>query len=209
MKPYYQDEFVTLLHGDSADLITKVSASIVVTDPPYGVNKRPRTYQAKSGPPATWDSDFMLPVLTSDTDVLCVLPGVSNLTRLPEVISELRYVWTLSVWISNGMTRSPFGYGNWIPGLVYARDGVKLYQQKSDFAKVSVSGRKPDHPSPKPISAMLHFVSRMPDGVICDPYAGSGSTLLAAKMLGRKSIGIEIDERSCEVAAKRLLDLRP
>jgi DNA modification methylase len=103
------------------------------------------------------------------------------------------------------MTRGALGWGNWIPCLVYAADYVKLHRNLSDTGRIVV-GRdvKPDHPSPKPYEAMRWIVSRFPGDSICDPFMGSGTTLRAAMDLGRKAIGIEIEERYCEIAAKRL-----
>ena len=201
MTPYYQDDLVTIWHGDCREWMPE--ADVIVTDPPWGVSKRPRTYHGMTGPAVTWDGEFMLPALPTSAQALCLLPGIANLLRCPDSIGGLTYRWTLSAWVGNGMTRSPVGYGNWIAALLYAADGVSIYRQRSDHGKVSISGPRPDHESPKPIEAMAYFVGMSPPGTILDPYAGSGSTLLAARQMGRKAIGIEIEERYCEVAANR------
>ena len=62
------------------------------------------------------------------------------------------------------------------------------------------------HPCPRPQDTMRHIVSiaSLPGMLLVDPFAGSGTTLLAAKNLGRRAIGIELEERYCEIAAKRL-----
>jgi site-specific DNA-methyltransferase (adenine-specific) len=194
MKPYYQDDAVTIYHGDCRDLLPSLSADAVFADPPYGAGK------------AAWDDavpDGWLDLLPAVASVAAITPGQRNLLAMPESIGDLRYRWTLAAVIANATVRGDLGFGNWIPTLLYARDGVSLYGPRQDTRTFAIRGEMPDHPTPKPISVMRWIVDCLPGASVLDPFMGSGTTLVAAKDLGRKAIGIEIDERYCEMAASR------
>ncbi len=201
MTPYYEDTTsgIVIYHADCREVLPTMApglVDLVLTDPPYGVGK------------ADWDD--ALPLWWLDdaariAPVLGVMPCLKHLLLYPYSVGRVRYRWTLSAHLINGMTAGPVGFGNWIPCLVYAADGTSIYQGASDTGRIVVGGdAKPDHPCPKPYQAMRWLVSRFPGQTILDPFMGSGTTLRAAKDLGRKAIGIEIEERYCEIAAKRL-----
>lgn len=81
-------------------------------------------------------------------------------------------------------------------------------RRRTNVIRVKTMGamdtERPNHPTPKPLGLMEHLVSYAPPGVIADPFAGSGATLLAARTYGRSAIGVEIREAYCEMIASRL-----
>ena len=199
-EPYYQDESCTIYHADCREILPLIEpVDLVLTDPPYGVGK------------ADWDDIFPMWWLDDAAriaPVVGIMPGIANIPLVPFQIGRCRYKWTLIAYLSNGQTRSTVGFGNYIPCMVYAADDVSVFKQDGDVGRIVVGGdAKPDHPSPKPYQAMRWLVSRLPGETILDPFMGSGTTLRAAKDLGRKAIGIEIEERYCEIAAKRLAQM--
>lgn len=199
IEPYFDDGQITIYHGDCRDVLPSIqteSVDVVLTDPPYGFRK------------ADWDEDFptfwMGDAARIAKSAIGIMPGINNILSCPRSIPPFEYRWMLSVHLSNGMTRGLMGFGNWIPVLVYGREGTSLYRTQQDATTVPIIGDMPDHPSPKPLRAMTWLVSRFDGELILDPFMGSGTTLRAAKDLGRRAIGIELEERYCEIAARRL-----
>ena len=201
MTPYYSKDGITIYHGDCRIVSGWIPlVNLVLTDPPYGVNK------------ADWDSEFpmwMFDKFGGFCDVMGVMPGSANLGLIPQVAGDLKCRCTLAAYITNGMTRSAVGFANWIPCVVYAREGASIHADKQDAKEFTIHGRKNRHPSPKPLDVTQWFLDTLPGELVLDPFMGSGTTLLAAKRLGREAIGIEIDERYCEMAARRLDNFRP
>lgn len=166
---------------------------LVLTDPPYGVNK------------AEWDAAYPMwatGLAFQVSDSVAIMPG---LWALPLCVLSFgyRYKWILSGYNRNGMTHGAIGFNNWIPCVV---GGVAPNKGQDAMAFTVGEEPKQDHPSPKPMPFMRYCVTRLTETrqTILDLFMGSGTTLRAAKDLGRKAIGIEIEERYCEIAAKRM-----
>lgn len=199
--PYYHDEDagIVLYHADCREVLPRMQAGsvdLVLTDPPYGVGK------------AKWDTQFPTDWMVAASHIAqvgAVMPGTCNLLNCPKQIGDWLYRWTLAIHLVNGMTRGVMGFGNWFPCVVYSLPDLSVYEMQGDIKSIAVGTEiKPDHPSPKPLRAMEWLIGRLPGNSILDPFAGSGTTLVAAKMLGRRAIGIEIEERYCQITVERL-----
>lgn len=207
--PYYVDEWVTLYHGDCREITEWLAADVLVTDPPYGMayesNLSRDSRNVKIGRPVRGDDS------TQSRDAALAAWGdrpalVFGTWRVPKPSG----VRAMLVWHKRGAG----GLGDlampWLPTHeeIYVL-GAGFVGKRSD-AVLSVpplmSGdrNRPDHPTPKPVGLMESLIMKCPPGVIADPFAGSGSTLEAARRQGRKVIGVEIEEQYCELIAKRM-----
>ena len=211
MKPYFQDEFVTLYHGDcleNPELWT--GADVLVTDPPYGMgyesnfNRLRRKGVTKVGRPVVNDNDTRARdrVLEMWGCGPALVFGRWNLPR-PSAVRQ-RLVWDRG-YHGMGDLSMPWGPGEEeIYVLGEGWKGQRTSNVIRAHALMSNDSRRPAHPTPKPVGLMESLIEKCPPGLIADPFAGSGSTLVAARNLGRRAIGVEIEERYCEIAAKRL-----
>lgn len=196
MKPYYQDELVTLYHGDCRDVLPMVEFDATVSDPPYGV-------LADGGSAATRRSG-------GNTGTGAMAWDIAPDGALLELIQRKPAM----LWGGCHLSLPPtFGYLVWdkqIDGLnfgevEYCWTNLRFAPRVFRYRAVGVDGGKV-HPTQKPEALMLWCLSFLPKKsvVIVDPFMGSGTTLVAAKRVGKKAIGIELSEAYCEVAAKRL-----
>jgi len=208
MEPYYVDPHVTLYHADwrevPADLLR---ADVLVTDPPYGMAWNTDTSRFGGGSPASVSrrgagrADRLS--VAEDDQPFDPAPWLGY----PEAImfgsnhyAQRLPVGTTLVWVK----RYDDGFGSFLSDaeVAWMKSGHGVYC----FRDLSMTGqaRSRSHPTQKPVSLMRWCINKTKGGCILDPFAGSGTTLVAAKSLGRKSIGVEIEERYCEVAANRL-----
>ncbi len=210
-RAYYSDDSVVLIHGDClelADLWT--CADVLCTDPPYGVaweanrlnsdaGKRRAATQSIAGDESTEIRDA---ALSAWGDRPAVIFG-SWRKPLPMAPSH-RLIWH-KAGRAPGVSPHPWFSTDeeiWLlgAGWVGRPTGTVLTTTEPRSQEPGRVG----HPTPKPIPLMETLIAKCPPGIIADPFAGSGSTLVAAKALGRKAIGVELEERYCEIAARRL-----
>lgn len=216
--PYYQDERITLYHGDCLELSPLwTGADVLVTDPPYGMAYRARgTYDSQTGKthaPAgakhvagdhsTAIRDQALAEWGSSRPAAVF--GTWRVSRPPAV--QHRLIW----WKQGqppGPARAPFMLQDeeiYILGSGWLATSPPLRSVMATGEHRSQEVSRVGHPTPKPVPLMETLLRQAPpQWVIADPFAGSGATRVAASLLGRKAIGVELEEKYCELIAKRL-----
>jgi site-specific DNA-methyltransferase (adenine-specific) len=220
MRAYYESGGVTIYHGDCRDL--SIEANLTLFDPPYGIGRR---YSDAYDDRAEGYWEWFLPCLER---LRRVAPVMAHTHRTPEGLRRITgYDW-IAVWHKPYSAGARIGNSpvlpHWEPIFLYGihslgvkrqafADVLSYNPESSPAPTKSASPRdkaKSDagdnHPLPKPLPLMARLILWLSaqGETVYDPFAGSGTTLLAAKNLGRKAIGIEIEERYCEIAAKRL-----
>ncbi len=211
MEPYYQDDYVTLYHGDCLEITEWLAADVLVTDPPYGIayesnfNRLRHKRSPKVGTPVANDRTLEArdAVLSLWGTRPAIVFGRWDAPRPQD--TRARLIWDKGNSVGMGDLSIPWGRSEeeiYVlgSGFVGRRSGNVIRQQML----MSGDRDRPDHPTPKPIPLMENLISKCPPGVVADPFAGSGSTLVAAKRLGRRAIGVELEEKYCEIAARRL-----
>lgn len=204
--PYYQDESVTIFHADCRDILPHLpKVDLVLTDPPYGIGY---VHGAETGRRTTASRFNNMPIIGDDRPFdpsawlafsLVILWGANHYAnKLPN--SKGWLCWDKRDGsVVNDQSDCEFA---WTSFLTSAR----LYHHTWDgFRRGPEQGIPRVHPTQKPIALMKWCLGFAPDSqTILDPFMGSGTTLVAAQSLGRKSIGIEIEERYCQIAVERL-----
>ena len=206
MKPYYDDGQITIYHGDCREILPSLEpVDLVLTDPPYGIGlENHGGYEAWTG-------------IQNDHDVTV---GQVVITHFLEAqVPLIAFASPEHPW--QGQWRSLLVW--WKYGLGFGGDPFVCWKRDWELVQVANNGRltgsrasailqgfdiRPAefeyHQAKKPVSLIKHLMLKVGGETILDPFMGSGTTLRAAKDLGRRAIGIEIEERYCEIAVKRL-----
>ena len=204
MTPYYDDGTCVIYHGDAREVLPLVSFDVLVTDPPYGIDH-------ESG----WQSSWKGTRIANDVDT-AVRDWALQMHDGPAVVfgtwrkprpERTRAVLIWDKGPASGMGDLSFPWKSSFEEVYVVGDGFTGSRDEGVIKGKTIvtwesAGRH--HPNAKPLTLMRYLLGKCPPGVVADPFMGSGTTLRAAKDLGRKAIGIEIEERYCEIAAKRL-----
>ena len=224
MKPYFEDESVTIYHGDCREILPSLTVSdLLLTDPPYGVGWRSNrgAHEVLTGDDGTLPPDEWLELALRKTrrGRHVYIFGLRD-ADIPEGVSlcqTVELIWDKGV-MGLGDIRSPWGPAH--ETILFGVQEISKANREKNYGvtaarlrKGSVlsvqrphSGQTLRHPTEKPIALLRILIesSSTFGETVLDPFAGSGSTLEAARLEGRKAIGIEIEERYCEIAAKRM-----
>lgn len=233
MIPYYADEFVTLYHGDCLDVVPELaerSVDAVVTDPPYSSGGRRENARSlrRSMNRSMTDEDWIAGDSMSTGGFVWMMRALA--VRAKSTLKPgghfLAFIdWRMYPNLAGALEsadyrqhptlvwdKAHFGMGvvfrNQHEWVVHFSNGNPAAPARRDVGNVlrCPPVRDGDHPTEKPVGLMGSLLSVVASvgGAVLDPFCGAGSTLAAAKMLGRKAVGVEIDERFCEVTAKRV-----
>ncbi len=216
MTPYFQRDGITIYHGDCREILPGLPGDAsIISDPPYGMRANTNSKRFTGGQdPATrrvlGRDDW--PVIHGDGEPFDPSPWLV----FPRVVlfgyhhfAERLPVGTVLVWVK----RSDDLFGSFLSDaeLAWMKGGHGVYCFRKQFPPPSRMAESPTgecaHPTQKPVALMAWCIQRAgvpAGGLVVDPYMGSGATLRAAMDAGHPAIGVELEERYCEIAARRL-----
>lgn len=215
-EPYWSDGTVTLYHGDCRKIRDWIVGDVLVTDPPYGRAWKQGDTETGRG----W-SDNRHGGIAGDEDTSLRDWALEEWGGRPAIVfGDLmlgppvgtKQVLPYEKAIGSGVRGATAGFrrdaeavyliGKWPSGL--GGRGSVLRTGVANHGGPGGPAARYGHPHAKPVDVMETLIAACPPGTIADPFAGSGSTLVAARNLGRRVIGVEIEEKYCEMAARRL-----
>ncbi len=213
-EPYYADDLVTLYLGDCREVAEWLAADVLVTDPPYGIGwRRGRKGAHDHGGQDQGHAGIAGDQDTSTRDAALSAwgprPGVVFASFYAPQAAGLRQILVFRKPPDAGVIGSTTGWRRDLEPIFLVGAWPQRVAHSGSLIESNAHGAghlatRYGHPHAKPVDVMETLIAACPPGIIADPFAGAGSTLVAARNLGRKAIGVEIEERYCEIAARRL-----
>lgn len=221
MTPYYDDgRGIVIYHGDAREILPTLepgSVDLVLTDPPYGTGGWRRLEAGAGSNPSgslvqeAWDDGALDWLSLVDAPVVATFWPAARTSLLLEAatargLTKHRCIY----WRKPDPKPLPGGRTRWSvePIWVLSHDGFVLTGGDDMFEMSALrrgcNAEWAGHPYQKPVRLLCWGLAKFRAGLILDPFAGSGSTLVAAKRLGVRAVGVETEERYCEIAARRL-----
>ncbi len=221
MKPYYQDKWITIYHGDCREILPQlnVKADALITDPPFGIGFTYQEVEKHNNPESYWH--WLKPIYESCLTKL-------NLGAFIAIWQAQLYFKHFWEWFGDGIhiyigaknfvqlrkTAIQYGYD---PIVVKYKNGASPLRPEKPSRNIDffVSNTAKwvtqtesiirQHPCPRPLDQVIQLIENFVilSGLILDPFLGSGTTCFCAKKLNRRCIGIEIEEKYCDIAARR------
>lgn len=203
IKPYYEESGITIYHGDCREILpTLTKVDLVLTDPPYGMNFQSNHRAVKH-----------LKIVGDDVlDVILIRNIISMADRASYIfcrwdnLKDMPPPKSVVAWIKNNWSMGDLLHEHgrqWEAICFYPGSNHEFIKRIPDVINADRTGNN-DHPTEKPSGLLRVLLEANVGETILDPFMGSGTTLRAAKDLGRQAIGIEIEEKYCEIAVKRL-----
>lgn len=203
MKPYYDHKDITIYNCDCREILPDLpKVDLVLTDPPYGVGLEYVSFDDTIENVSNLVRK-VIPICIDKAERVAITCGTHRIHLYPEP------TWVLCWFNRAGAGIGPWGFNCWQPVLLYGKDPYAAIKgaPRKDMIEHSEASKKWDHPCPKPErfwKKLMVRCSAKEGETILDPFMGVGTTLRAAKDLSRKAIGIEIEEKYCEIAAERM-----
>jgi DNA modification methylase len=199
MRPYYEHGGITIYHGDCREILP-ISCDVIISDPPYGMVVDTGKLQRIGKPTYEWhgvehSGGVCVDALLALGKPMILFGANGYCSQLPDHPGWI--VWDKQCDGFDQGSPVELAWSNFLTNIRMFRLNYRGFTTRAD---------PKEHPMQKPLALMswILTLAETPGGTVLDPYMGSGTTLVAAKQLGRKAIGVEIEERYCEIAAQRL-----
>lgn len=215
-KPYYSEDGIVIYHADCREILPHVTADCVVTDPPYGIGDKPMIDLPGRGgsgnntyhPPSEWDDCIDPKWCSAVCAASPVVAWFGHWRKREEVADAMTHplraeiVWAKDCHVGPPCPLAMRDERIWL----FSENGIigRRFETTVWDEPIIPTWERKEHKNEKPLRLLKRLLAWLPLGSVLDPFMGSGTTLVAAKRLGRRAIGIEIEERYCEIAVRRL-----